>query len=186
MSEPSPESSLVSKGRLEFLFDGIFAIAMTLLVLELKVPDLVDKHSIPELRSQLLHHLPAFVSYLLSFFILGMFWMGHNIWYRHYLRITHGMLVFQMIQMALAAFFPFCASIFGKYPTNPLSQIIYMGCCAMYLWAVYLQWILARRSGALAPPPDEKLYPKIQKGMLSGGLMTTLLCLMYVLMAVLR
>lgn len=54
------------------LFDGVFAIAMTILVLELKVPELVAQRSVQELAKGLAHQGSTFVSYLLSFFVLGM------------------------------------------------------------------------------------------------------------------
>jgi uncharacterized membrane protein len=121
---------LVSKDRLEFVVDGIFAIAMTLLVLDLKVPELADRHSTSELAHGLLHLASGFVSYLLSFFMLGMFWTTHNVWYRHLERITRGVLALQLFQMAVAAFFPFCAALFGRYPTNALAVVVYLGCVA--------------------------------------------------------
>ena len=185
MKKPALDRSWseVGKGRLEFLFDGVFAIAMTLLVLELKIPELADRHSTSELLAGLGHHAPTFVSYLLSFFMLGMFWASHNIWYRHLQRITYGIFAFSLIQMALAAFFPFCAALLGKYPTNPLTIVIYTGCVAGYLWAATLQWAVARRAGALAPPPDPALYARIRKTQLASSLGTTFLCLVYALRA---
>lgn len=178
--------SEVGKGRLEFLFDGVFAIAMTLLVLELKIPDLGDRRSTSELLAGLGRHAPTFISYLLSFFMLGMFWASHNIWYRHLQRITNGVFAFQLIQMALAAFFPFCAALLGKYPTNPLTIVIYVGCVAAYLWAATIQWAVARRAGALAPPPDPALYRRIRRTQLAGSLGTTFLFLLYAFQALLK
>src|SRR2546425_3417736 len=84
--------SVVSRSRLEMLFDGVFAIAMTILVLELKVPELVDVRSVDELRRSLVHQAPTFFSYLLSFAVLGMFWYRHNRQYRHFRVINSGML----------------------------------------------------------------------------------------------
>lgn len=68
--------SVISRSRLECLFDGIFAIAMTLLVLELKVPDLVDHRSTGELACKLASFAPAFGSYLPSPVMLGVFWFS--------------------------------------------------------------------------------------------------------------
>ncbi len=181
MRKPAPDKrwSEVAKGRLEFLFDGIFAIAMTLLVLELKVPELADRHSTAELLAGLKRHAPTFVSYLLSFFMLGMFWTSHNVWFRHLQRITGGILALQLAQMAFAAFFPFCAALLGRYPTNPLTMVVYTGCIAAYFWAATFQWLVARRAGVLAPPPDMSLYPRILRGLLTGSITTTLIGLAY-------
>ncbi len=180
------ETSLVSRARLEVLCDGIFAIAMTLLVVELKVPELLDRRSVPELALGLRHHLPGFVSYLISFFMLAVFWINHNQWYRHIQHVTKPVLVLQLCQLVLAAFLPFCAALVGRHVVNPLSIVVYLGCVTSYLWLGALLWALARRTGALAPPADGTLYPRIQRGQLKGSLVTTLMFLSYLGVALTR
>jgi uncharacterized membrane protein len=64
--------------RIEALSDGVFAIVVTLLVLELKVPTLHDRRSVGELRGQLLELLPKFLSWLISFIIVCKFWLNHH------------------------------------------------------------------------------------------------------------
>ncbi len=144
-------SSVVSKSRLEFLVDGIFAIAMTILVLDLKVPELADGHSVAELARGLGLHASTFFSYLLSFFMLGMMWYRHNQHYRHLQRITGGMLVLHLVQLAMAAFFPFCAALFGRYPINHLSMVLYTGCILVYQSAAIVEWRVALRARAVTP-----------------------------------
>jgi uncharacterized membrane protein len=146
---PNAAHSVISKGRLEMLFDGIFAIAMTILVLELKVPELADRHSVGELARTLRHDVATFGSYLLSFGVLGMFWYRHNQFYRHLKFITKGGLALHLLQLAMAAFFPFCAALLGRYPTNPLAQVFYIGCVMVYQWGAALQWRVAGKMGAL-------------------------------------
>ncbi|MCX6641440.1 MAG: TMEM175 family protein [bacterium] len=125
-------STAISKTRLEILFDGIFAIAMTILVLELKAPELSDRHSIPEMALALWLQRATFFSYLLSFTILGIMWYRHNHLFRHFHRITGGMFALHILMLASAAFFPFCATLMGRYPTNPLTMTIYTGCILIY------------------------------------------------------
>src|SRR5262245_22506918 len=64
--------------RLEAFSDGVFAIIVTLLVLELKVPALHDRTSVRELAQQLLTLLPKFLSWLISFIIVCKFWLHHH------------------------------------------------------------------------------------------------------------
>jgi uncharacterized membrane protein len=64
--------------RIEAFSDGVFAIVVTLLVLELKVPSLQDPHSVSELGHQLLELLPKFLSWLISFIIVCKFWLNHH------------------------------------------------------------------------------------------------------------
>ena len=147
---PSP-ISIISRNRLEMLCDGIFAIAMTILVLELKVPELVDRHSAAELAQSLERNRATFFSYLLSFLWLGIVWARHNEHFRHIETITKGVLALQLLQLATAAFFPFCAALVGRYPTNHLAMVIYFGCAVAYAWASQLGWLVAERAGALSP-----------------------------------
>src|ERR671930_2133695 len=64
--------------RLEAFSDGVFAIVVTLLVLELKVPSLQDHHSVSGLSHRLLDLLPKFLSWLISFIIVCKFWLNHH------------------------------------------------------------------------------------------------------------
>jgi uncharacterized membrane protein len=63
---------------IEAFSDGVFAIIVTLLVLELKVPVLKDHASVSELAHHLLEALPKFVSWLISFIIVCKFWLNHH------------------------------------------------------------------------------------------------------------
>lgn len=122
----------IRKDRLEFLVDGIFAIAITILVLEIKSPEVSNAHSVNELFQALKHDAPIFGSYLLSFVMLGMFWYRHNQLFHDLQIITPMVLGFQLFQVATAAFFPFCASLLGRYPENGLSIVIYVACVLIY------------------------------------------------------
>jgi uncharacterized membrane protein len=63
--------ALVSKGRLEAFSDGVIAILITIMVLELRVPEGADWHALSELA-------PTFLSYILSFIFLGIYWNNHH------------------------------------------------------------------------------------------------------------
>jgi uncharacterized membrane protein len=64
--------------RIEGFSDGVFAIIVALLVLELKVPELKDHRSVSELAHQLRELLPKFLSWLISFIIVCKFWLNHH------------------------------------------------------------------------------------------------------------
>ncbi|HXV83134.1 MAG TPA: TMEM175 family protein, partial [Candidatus Binatia bacterium] len=68
----------IGKSRIEALSDGIFAIVMTLLILEIHVPDLPPNAPNVEVVPALLALWPKFVSYLVTFVSLGFFWVGHH------------------------------------------------------------------------------------------------------------
>jgi uncharacterized membrane protein len=150
-SEPAEKPVRINKARLEFLVDGIFAIAMTLLVLELRVPDLADRHSVTELWHHLAAHWRVFLSFFISLVMLAMFWYRHQHLYARITRISRFSLVLHLVFIVSVAFFPFCASLFGRYLTNPLANVVYMGDILIFTVSISLIWKVAIRQGDVSP-----------------------------------
>lgn len=153
-------SAPIGKHRLECLFDGIYAIAMTLLVLDLKVPDLADPHSSAQLGAALLGNYATLGSYLFSFFILGNFWYKHNQYFHHFQFITRRMVNLQFILLATAGFFPFCSALTGRYGQNSLSWAIYFGCILVHATAGLLSWQTAWKAEAMTPETTVEEYKR--------------------------
>jgi len=172
---------VISRSRLEFLVDGVFAIALTILVLELKVPELEDRRSVAALGQALAHEAPTFISYLVGFILLGVFWYRHNHQFEHFRVITRGMLALHFVQLAAAAFLPFCAALMGRYPINPLSSVVYLACVLVYSWASGVTWILAQRSGAMRAELTEAAYLRSRRRWLRGSLVITGLFTFYLI-----
>lgn len=107
--------------RIEAVSDGVFAIVVTLLVLELAVPSLHDADSASELGRQLIDLLPKFVSWLISFIIVCKFWLNHH----HILGLArhadYGMVWINCIFLMFQSFVPFPTAMMGTYPSNPLA-----------------------------------------------------------------
>jgi uncharacterized membrane protein len=107
--------------RIEAFSDGVFAIVVTLLVLELKVPALKEHVSVSELAHQLLEALPKFVSWLISFIIVCKFWLNHH----HILGLArhadYAMVWLNSLFLLGQSFIPFPTALAGEYPTNPLA-----------------------------------------------------------------
>ena len=143
----------IHKHRMEALIDGVFAIAMTILALEVKVPDLADASSGTELLHALQHHLYVIVAYFLSFAMLGLFWIWHH-------RLAHkvaeidGALVFcSLAFLALVCFFPFAAALFGRYmfKGNLVPLLIYLPVVGLILLSQALYFYLAIKRGLILP-----------------------------------
>ncbi len=116
-----------SKHRVEALTDGIFAVAMTLLVIDLKLPDHAALHTHAELLQALANLLPKAVSWLISFFVLAIFWISHHRML-HYVRLVdEGLLWRNIVQLALVSLMPLSSSIVGEYGNEFASQVIYNG-----------------------------------------------------------
>lgn len=157
-------SSQISKGRLEFLFDGIFAIAMTILVLELKVPELQNHHSARELGMVLLHNWRTFLSYIISFIILSSFWIGHNTLYTKLTRITKTVVAIHIWMLAWAAFVPFCAHLIGSYPGNQLALLIYLAMAFAYILGLLALVIAADKQHLFDPAIPAGDVRKLRRG----------------------
>lgn len=136
---------LMSKGRLEALTDGIFAIAMTLLVLELKVPDLPKTVSSSELLHRLGESAPAFLSFLVSFLYCGLLWILHHL-AMHFIRHIQIALVWlNLLFLMSISVLPFSCALLGHYFRNPAAQEIYFWNLFVSAFFLFLSWTFAKR-----------------------------------------
>jgi uncharacterized membrane protein len=112
--------------RLEALTDGVFSIIMTILVLEVKVPELKGNYNNQELFDALVHEWPIIVGYFASFAILGTYWMAHNFIFQNYVRHIDRVLGYiNMFFLMFASFIPFSAHFLGSYYQYSAAIILY-------------------------------------------------------------
>ena len=115
----------LSKHRLEALADGIFAVAMTLLVIELKLPEQTSVHMSRDLMVGVANLIPKFVAWIISFFVLGIFWFSHHRLF-HYVRLVDAKLVWlNIVYLSFVSLMPFSSAIVGQYPQFLFSQAFY-------------------------------------------------------------
>lgn len=111
--------------RLETLTDGVFAIVMTLLALELSLPIISQRSLDIQLIPRLIELWPKFYSYILSFLLTGMLWNGNRVEYR-YIKRSDGMLVMlTVIYLMFLTLLPFTTSVVGAYPLDKLPLLIF-------------------------------------------------------------
>jgi len=107
--------------RIEAFSDAVFAIVVTLLVLELKVPALKDHGSVAELAHHFYELWPKFLSWLISFIIVCKFWLNHH----HVLGMArhadYALVWLNSIFLMGQSFIPFPTALMGEYATNPLA-----------------------------------------------------------------
>ena len=155
------EETRISKSRLEALTDGIFAIVMTLLVLEIAVPQ-ISSHAADVVEAELPNRLfdlwPKIFSYVISFIILAIYWRGHHRQF-HYIRHLDGVLVWTNIMFLMAvSFLPFSTSLLGEYIDQQISVFIYGGNSIVIALLLYIQWRYATDHYRLV---DKNLDPNI-------------------------
>ncbi len=112
----------MTKYRLEMFSDGIFAIVITILVLNIHLP---DNSTAQTLGQDLRAMLPNILAYVTSFVLIGLYWIGHHTSFHHIHKVNGVFIWLNMLLLLFISFMPFPASLLGKYPLEPLSLIIY-------------------------------------------------------------
>lgn len=135
----------MGKNRIEALSDGIFAIAMTLLVLELHIPDL--PHNAPNVvvAPALMKLLPKLATYAVSFLSLGVFWVGHHNMYHAIRRTDRTLLWLNILFFMFASLLPFSTSILNAFPQTQVAPLLFGANLTMLGWILYFQWLYASR-----------------------------------------
>ncbi len=130
----------LSTSRIEALTDGVFAVVMTLLVLDLKVPVLTGPEAAAELPGKLLELWPKFLSFTLSFVIAGVYWVGHHNQFHFIRRSDRVLLWINLLFMLCVAFVPFSSALLGDYPGQQVAVMVYginlicIGCVLYSHW----------------------------------------------------
>lgn len=144
---------------MEGLTDGIFAIAMTLLVLELKVPDLPKSASSRELLESIGHEAPAFFSFFVSFLYCGLLWVMHHL-AMHFVRHLQIALVWlNLLFLMSISVMPFSCALLGHFLNNRAVQEIYFGNMFVASALLALLWLVARQKKLLSE--DEPLKSQL-------------------------
>lgn len=135
--------------------DGLFAIAMTLLVVGIAVPEL-SKPSERELWDALWDMESAYVSFFISFLVIGRYWIAHHQFFRLLRELDYGLIWLNLIYLAFVAFLPFPTALLGSYFENPVSVAVYAVAVAIVSGLEVVMFRHAHRNGLIARtlPPD--------------------------------
>lgn len=130
--------------RMILFSDAIFAIAITILVLEIKVPDINRHIATDELLLRSLDEMmPKFVGFLLSFFIIGRYWITHHRMFGYVINYTQKMLWLNLFFLLGIVLMPFSTGFFSEYILRfelktPIavyvSNVIFLGLMHLFLW----------------------------------------------------
>jgi uncharacterized membrane protein len=117
--------------RIVFFSDAVFAIAITLLVLDIHVPEIPERLVDEQLPGRLLALWPKYLSYVLSFVVILMYWMAHHITFRAIKRYDRTLIWLNSLFLMCIAFLPFPTSLLGEYGDNQLAVAIYAASVAV-------------------------------------------------------
>jgi len=115
----------VEFGRVLAFSDGLFAIAMTLLIVAIAAPTLNDADSVGELADALNDQSEKFISFFISFAVIGRYWVAHHQFFARLAWMDAGLVGINLVYLAFVAFLPFPTDLLGSYFDNPLSVAIY-------------------------------------------------------------
>ena len=136
--------------RLEAFSDGVFAIAMTLLVLDLRVPSLAP--DAPPLWAALLHQWPAYLAFLTSFVTIGIMWINHHLNFTVIRRTDHPLLVLNLLLLLGVTFLPFPTGLVAAYIGHTGERVATAVYAGTFLFISLIwsgMWRYASRGGRL-------------------------------------
>ena len=138
-----------SAERLAALSDGVFAVAMTLLVLDLHVPATEALHSEHDLRAALIGLLPRLCLYLMSFLTLGIFWVGQQTQLNHFARSNRDLTWIHLGFLFAVTLMPFSTVLMGDFIAYRTALVIYWLNILLLGAILFASWRYATRHGLL-------------------------------------
>ncbi|QRQ80123.1 TMEM175 family protein [Glutamicibacter protophormiae] len=151
----SPQPS--GTGRVEAFSDGVMAVAITLLVLDLRVPEPEPGRS---LASGLLELWPNALAYVISFIAIGIMWLSHHTMFHRLAGVDHSVLVLNLVLLLCIVVLPFTTSVLSSYLDVPgqgvLAAVLYAGSFLVTssLFFALQYHLLKRRPHLLREAPD--------------------------------
>lgn len=145
--------------RVLFFSDAVFAIAITLLVVDLRVPNIPASliHASQQLRSA----EPRIFGFLLSFAVIGLFWTGHHMIFRHITALDRVVILINLLFLGTIAFLPYPTALLGATGTDQApATVFYAACVAAAGLGEAAIWLWALRAGLVADtvPPALRRY----------------------------
>jgi uncharacterized membrane protein len=105
--------------RLEAFSDGVMAVAITLLALDLPIPSAATT---PDLARTLGHHWPNFAAFAVSFVTIGIIWINHHAMLRRVARVDHAMMMLNLLLLMSICLLPFSTALLSEYLTASHGQ----------------------------------------------------------------
>jgi uncharacterized membrane protein len=143
------------RDRIVNLSDGVFAIAITLLVLDIRAPDIPEDLVSSQLPAALLSLWPDYLGYFLSFVGISAFWLIHHSIFRPIRSYDRNLLYLNFLVLMVVAFVPFPTSLLGEYGDHQLPVAIYAATLAVgRLLLTAIHWYSTRNDRLLDEPQD--------------------------------
>lgn len=176
MNSPAPASSFddvtVSKHRLETLNDGVFAVVLTLLVIDLKLENLGHRPNEVEMWHELRHLMPQFFGYVVTFALTCGFWFQHHALLHMLRHATRRAYWLNALFLFTVTLLPFSVSTFMKAPAYLPGALVYFGNLTLLPLALAAGWRHAKSAGLLmaeANPEVVRRFTLQSRAFVLGG-----------------
>lgn len=147
--------------RIEGLSDGVFGIAMTLLIFKLDVPDgMIQDNLNKVLTDKLFNMLPQFENYFISFILLGLYWTRHQLQFKHIKQADRNLLWINIFFLVFVGLLPFTTGLLMDYTGLELPQFLYSLNLMLIGLMLAIHWIYASRNYRLVNKELTKEYIK--------------------------
>jgi uncharacterized membrane protein len=154
-AETEVEAKETGTGRLEAFSDGVFAIAVTLLVLQLKVPDTLNTEPRKGLADLVVNQWPAFVAYFNSFLTILIMWLNHHNIFKLIRRSNHAFIILNGVLLMLITFVNYPTALLapalrsGTADDQQFATLIYTGTFVVTAVFYNVLWLYATYNGRL-------------------------------------
>ncbi len=143
--------------RLVFFSDAVFAIAITLLILEIRLPAASAELNNEELLSRLLEIWPEYLSYVISFLVIGSFWQSHHRKFRYIERYDDRLLWLNLLWLMVIAFIPFPTAVLSEYGNRTATIFYALTMTAAGLLSAVLWWYAVQGHRLVAKDLDTRV-----------------------------
>ena len=155
--------------RITQLADGVFAIVMTLLVLGVEVPQVPDEQIADRLVHEVLLLWPRIAAYVVSFLVLGIYWMGHHTQFHFMARVNRVALWINIFFFMFVCLVPFTTRLVGHYHGQEISFVLYGANLTAISLLLLLNWRYAAKAGLLKPDAGEEEMRNATRQILFGA-----------------
>ena len=150
-SKTSPEEQLGLE-RILFFSDAVMAIAITLLAINIRVPEIDPSRASQELAGRLSAIGPAFMTFFISFIVVGIYWISHHRYFGYIKRYDSRLMLLNLLFLFFIICMPFLASLLGQYVFVPIALIAYTLAIAALGTSMALIWWYASHDHRLISP----------------------------------
>lgn len=152
-----------SAERLAALSDGVFAVAMTLLVLDLRAPAAEAIHGEHDLWRALVTLAPRLLMYMMSFLTLGIFWVGQQTQLNHLQRSDRSLTWIHLAFLFVVTVTPFSTALLAEYTRYRLALLVYWLNILLLGVALYWSWVCALGTGLVKPDIPSQVSSAIKR-----------------------